>query len=582
MLCAQRDSGPSSGPVRYPIWLLLVCAGCAARISPHAGTAPAAAVRAQDSVPVAAAKPPPEAPPLASAPAAEPVAEAASEPTSTADGCALSAEDLESEEEELAEGEGDDGEKETPDAVAAGAASTGPLYTADISDAELARRWKDEIASLGSMAVGFAHSGRLVNARQFPQGDDWIVVTPAGAWATEETVNYLAEAIRDVRARFPNAPPLRVNGMSHKEGGYMRPHKSHQNGRDVDVGFYYPTVDPIRTRAREHVIDVGMNWEFIRSVLVKTDVQMILVDRRVRKVIYDHAVRAGEDKAWLDSIFNDGPTGVVRHARGHRDHFHIRFHNPRAQELGRRVQPFLALQPEHNVTTHRIRNGDTLGGIALKYGSSVAMIKKANRMKNNFLRAGNRLSVPLRGPCTNCPVPPPFVLPTRRLPPDAVAPAMVAAAPSAKAENGCARPEGAVAQEAATVVPVVGAASVEAASTVLSSAPAGESAPVVRSAVGTSVDVAAVKPAAGTSVNVASTVKPANAVNVASTVVPAAAEGASATTPAATDTAVAHPTSAKPAPAEQAAASSPAPAAKPTVVPTREKGEGAAGITHGR
>lgn len=520
-----------------------------------------------------------EAPPLASAPAAElvaPIAEAAPEPTSTEDGCALSAEDLDSEEEELAEGEGDDGEKETPDAVATGAAPTGPIYSADISDDELARRWKDEIASLGSMAVGFAHSGRMVNAMQFPQGDDWIVVTPAGAWATEETVNYLAEAIRDVRARFPNAPPLRVNGMSHKEGGYMRPHKSHQNGRDVDVGFYYPTVDPIRTRAREEVIDVGMNWEFIRSVLVKTDVQMILVDRRVRKVIYDHAVRAGEDKAWLDSIFNDGPTGVVRHARGHRDHFHIRFHNPRAQELGRRVQPFLALQPEHNVTTHRIRNGDTLGGIALKYGSSVAMIKKANRMKNNFLRAGNRLSVPLRGPCTNCPVPPPFVLPTRRLPPDAVAPAMVAAAPVPKAESGCARPEGTeapVAQQAATAVPAVGAAAVQAASTVVSSALAGDAGPVVKPAVGTSVegalmqpaaggalDVASVKPAAGTSSNVAATAKPANAVNVASTVVPAAGG----------------------APAEQSAASSPSPAVKPSIVPTREKGEGAAGITHGR
>nr|WP_255208223.1 penicillin-insensitive murein endopeptidase [Myxococcus sp. AM009] len=542
---------------------MLVCAGCAARVSPHAGTVPAAAVRAQDSVPVAAAEPPPEAPPLASAPAAEPGAPAASEP---ADGCALSAEDLESEEEELAEGEGDDGEKETPDAVATGAEPTGPLYSADISDEELARRWKDEIASLGSMAVGFAHSGRLVNAQQFPKGDDWIVVTPAGAWATEETVNYLAEAIRDVRARFPNAPPLRVNGMSHKEGGYMRPHKSHQNGRDVDVGFYYPTVDPIRTRAREHVIDVALNWEFIRSVLVKTDVQMILVDRRVRKVIYDHAVRVGEDKAWLDSIFNDGPTGVVRHARGHRDHFHIRFHNPRAQELGRRVQPFLALQPEHNVTTHRIRNGDTLGGIALKYGSTVSLIKKANRMRSNFLRAGNRLSVPLRGPCTHCPVPPPFVLPGRRLPPDAVAPApaLVAAASESKAENGCARPEGAgatAARQAASVIPAVGAASVEAASTVLSAAPAGEVAPMV-------------KPAAGTSIDVASTVKPVNAVNVASAVVPAATKeqpASAKTSPEATPAAS----------AEQAAAS-PAPAVQPTVVPMREKGEGAAGITHGR
>ena len=424
---------------------------------------------------MAAAEPPPEAtPPLASAPAAEPVApvESAPESPSTADGCALSAEDLESDEEELAEGEGDDGEKETPDAVATGAEPTGPIYSANISDEELARRWKDEIASLGSMAVGFAHSGRLVNARQFPQGDDWIVVSPAGAWATEETVNYLAEAIRDVRVRFPNAPPLRVNGMSHKEGGYMRPHKSHQNGRDVDVGFYYPTVDPIRTRAREHVIDVGLNWALIRSVLVKTDVQIVLVDRRVRKVIYDYALRAGEDKAWLDSIFNDGPTGVVRHARGHRDHFHIRFHESARSGAGppRAAVPGAPAGAQRDDAPHPERRH------AGRHRAQVRVVggddQEGQPDANNFLRAGNRLSVPLRGPCTHCPVPPPFVLPTRRLPPDAVAPAMVATAAAAKAENGCARPEPTAAEQAATAVSSVGAASVEAASTVVSSAPA--------------------------------------------------------------------------------------------------------------
>ncbi|MFP2934701.1 penicillin-insensitive murein endopeptidase, partial [Pyxidicoccus sp. 3LG] len=324
----------------------------------------------------------------------------------------LSAEDLEGEDEETAEageGEGGDvGEGEPAEAVASDAVPTGPVYSAEISDEDLARRWKDEISSLGSMAVGFVHSGRLVNAKQFPKGDEWIVVSPEVAWATEETVNYLSEAIREVRARFPDAPPLRVNGISNKEGGYLRPHKSHQNGRDVDVGFYYPTVDPIREREREKYINVPLNWAFLRALITKTDVQMILVDRRVRQVIYNHALAVGEDKAWLDSLFNDGPNGVVRHARRHRDHFHIRFHNPRAQELGRRVQPLLALQPEHNVTVHRIRNGDTLGGIALRYNSTVAMIKKANRMRSNFLRAGQRLSVPLRGPCTHCPVPPPF------------------------------------------------------------------------------------------------------------------------------------------------------------------------------
>lgn len=394
------------------------------------------------------------------APAAAPASNVVASAPATSGDCALSAEDLEGEDDESAEvadGEGGDvGEGESTEAVASGDVPTGPLYTTDISDEELARRWKAEIASLGSMAVGFVHSGRLVNAKRFPEGPDWIVVSPEVAWATEETVNYLAEAIREVRAKFPYAPPLRVNGISNKEGGYLRPHKSHQNGRDVDVGFYYPTAEPIREREREKYINVPLNWAFIRALVTRTDVQMVLVDRRVRKVIYDYAVQSGEDKAWLDSIFNDGPTGIVRHARRHRDHFHVRFHNPRAQELGRRVQPLLALQPEHNVVTHRIRNGDTLGGIALRYGTTVSMIKKANRMRSNFLRAGQRLAVPLRGPCTHCPVPPPFVLPPRRLPPEAAAPALVAArpevqAPRAGGASDCVKPVPAPAAEPVAV-----------------------------------------------------------------------------------------------------------------------------------
>ncbi|MCP3143515.1 LysM peptidoglycan-binding domain-containing protein [Pyxidicoccus xibeiensis] len=443
--------------MRYPIWLLLVCAGCAARVSPTAGTAPALAAARSEVSDAARAERPPDA-------ALSPVTEGAVAATPAAgapdasEGCALSAEDLEGE-EDTAEGEGGDvGEGELTE-VPGDAVPTGPLYTAEISEEELTRRWKDEIASLGSMAVGFVHSGRLVNAKPFPKGPDWIVVSPEVAWATEETVNYLAEAIREVRARFPEAPPLRVNGMSNKEGGYLRPHKSHQNGRDVDVGFYYPTAEPIRERERERYINVPLNWAFLKALVTKTDVQMVLVDRRVRQVIYNHALAAGEDKAWLDSLFNDGPTGVIRHARRHRDHFHIRFHNARAQELGRRVQPLLALQPEHNVTVHRIRNGDTLGGIALRYGSTVASIKKANRMRNNFLRAGQRLSVPLRGPCTHCPVPPPFLLPPRRLPPEAPALAQVAAKAEVPAASECAKPAPAPANVA---VPVVAKVSAEA------------------------------------------------------------------------------------------------------------------------
>jgi LysM repeat protein len=348
------------------------------------------------------------------------------------------------------EGEDDDGsaevagfdstegdEAEAP--VAADANLPDMMYTADLSDEELLRRWKDEPGSLGSVSVGFVHSGRLVNSVRFPQEKDWLVVSPDKAYTTQETIDYLTRVIRELRARFPEAPLLRVNQISGKDGGYLRPHKSHQNGRDVDLGFYYPGGVPVRVRARENHIDKQMNWELVKALVMFTDVQVILVDRRVQKVLYDYALKAGEDKAWLDSLFHAGENSIIKHARGHRDHFHVRFFNPRAQELGRRIAPLLALQPEHNIAMHKVRSGDTLGAIAMRYNATVPSIRNANRIRGHLLRIGQVLSVPLRGPCTRCPVPPPVVVPPRRAP--------VQVQVEAPAEKAPAAEEPAVAEE---------------------------------------------------------------------------------------------------------------------------------------
>lgn len=331
------------------------------------------------------------------------------------------AEDEDGKDEDEASAEaGPDLETESPDA-AAPEGPGGPRYTADLSDAELARRWKEDLASLGSMSVGFVHAGRLINGVPFPKDGNWTVVSPEASYGTRETVEQIAAAIREVTTRFPDAPPLRVNHLSRKDGGYLRPHKSHQSGRDIDLAFYYPTADPVRVKHRDKCINVGLNWALVRALVTNTDVQVILVDQRIKKVIHDYAVSIGEDRAWLDSIFNAGKDSIVQHAKRHRDHFHVRFFAPRAQELGRRVQPLLAQRPEHNILSHRIRSGDTLGTIARRYGSTIQLIMRANGMRKSFLRAGRMLSVPLRGPCTKCPLPPEVVVPARRLPPEVTA-----------------------------------------------------------------------------------------------------------------------------------------------------------------
>ena len=411
--CFGPFPGNPWGCVRLPLFLVLICAGCAVRpVHTVPAAAPPEAARAEAPAAVPTAPPPGE--PL---PAQEEVAAASPVPSEQAPET-VAAEDADAEEEE---GDEDEAGLEEGDEGEAGEAAANPgvpglRYTADLSDEELTRRWKQEPQSLGSVSVGFVESGRLINGMRFPDGGaDWIVVSPEKTYATEETITYVSQVIRAVRAEHPDAPALRVNQISAKEGGYMRPHKSHQSGRDVDLGFYYPTVEPIRARDRENHIHLARNWSLVKALLAHADVQLILVDRRVQKVLYEYALKAGEDKAWLDSLFHAGFQSIIRHARGHRDHFHVRFFSPRAQELGRRLAPLLALQPEQNIAMHRVHSGDTLGAIALRYNSTVNGLRKSNRLRGNLLRIGQVLSVPLRGPCTRCPVPPPVVLPPRRL-----------------------------------------------------------------------------------------------------------------------------------------------------------------------
>jgi murein endopeptidase len=328
---------------------------------------------------------------------------------------------------------GEAGEAELPTSADGAASDGGPRYTADLTDAQLEEQWRKDPKLLGSMSVGLADSGRMINSEQLLDGPNWRAVDPIGSYGTHETLEYIRAIAGQMAKLYPNAPVLRVNHISAKDGGYLRPHQSHQSGRDADLGFYYPgDGEPVRQRDREHYIDLERNWALLKAVVTLSDVQFVLVDRRVQKVLYDYALRQGENQAWLDSLFHDGRNALVQHARRHRDHFHVRFYNARAQELGRRVLPLLGEQPEQNVAMHRVKSGDTLGHIALKYGTTVAAIRQANHLQRDFLRLGITLRVPLRGPCTHCQEPPAVVIPPRRLPPTP----SVASAPTTSAASG--------------------------------------------------------------------------------------------------------------------------------------------------
>ena len=136
-----------------------------------------------------------------------------------------------------------------------------------------------------------------------------------------------------------------------------------------------------------------------------------------------HAVQIGEDPAWLDSVFRGGPgteRAIIRHARGHATHMHIRFYNPIAQETARRAYPLLVrhgvIEGVAQYARHRVRKGETLGKLARRYGTTIRAILRANRLRSTVIRAGRVYLIPK--PTEEPPTLPPVVIPPRRLPPE--------------------------------------------------------------------------------------------------------------------------------------------------------------------
>jgi LysM repeat protein len=301
----------------------------------------------------------------------------------------------------------------------AGEARPHPL--AGLDDRELERRVLEDPASLGSMSVGRPSGGSLINGVRMPAEGPWRLVSPNEAWGTEETIASLSRAITAVADAFPDTRPLPIGHIGARRGGPLQPHLSHQSGRDVDLGYYYRDDDAWYRRGTPDNLDLPRNWAFVRALVTETDVELILIDRSIQALLRAHAERAGEDRAWIDDLFRGsaGRGPLIRHAKGHATHLHVRFFNPVAQETARRCLPVLVrhgvVAPPVHYVHHRVKQGETLGKLAKRYDTTVREIQRANGLKNTRIQARKTYRIPQKGPAA---IPrEPVRIPPRRLPP---------------------------------------------------------------------------------------------------------------------------------------------------------------------
>ena len=207
-----------------------------------------------------------------------------------------------------------------------------------------ATRERDHLELRGfarGQSVGAPWAGRLQHASELPAGDGYLIRRPERAYGTQATVELTLRAIRDTLDEFPDEHVLAIGDISARSGGTVTQHRSHQSGRDIDVGLFYleqPAGYPASfIRASEANLDCAATFKLLENFLATGDedggVQAIFLDFDVQGILYrwalDHGVSAGR----LARIFQyphgrDSFQGLVHHEPNHDNHMHVRFQCP--------------------------------------------------------------------------------------------------------------------------------------------------------------------------------------------------------------------------------------------------------------
>lgn len=196
--------------------------------------------------------------------------------------------------------------------------------------------WRSLAAGARSKSIGSASKGRLKHGRFMPKkGAGFRRKNEKAPWGTDETVALLTWAAAEMTRRYPGTVPVVVGDLSDEDGGRLRPHLSHQSGRDADVGYYFKgneRVTHFKTATRADM-DAEKTWTLLELLLSTGQVQYLFIDRKLHKPLFRQALAMGWSDAEARQLF-ESPigkakrSGVIRHISGHKHHFHVRFRCP--------------------------------------------------------------------------------------------------------------------------------------------------------------------------------------------------------------------------------------------------------------
>ena len=243
-----------------------------------------------------------------------------------------------------------------------------------------------------TVSVGSVRRGRVLFGKKL-ESDEWIYVKdPNGSWVVDPAPKVLRELSQSIKAQYPDFDRLVINDGSVRHGGIYRPHRTHQSGRDIDIRYLlkgsvkgdytFRFVTPAN-------FDTERNWAIVKWLYDSGQVSRILMDHGHQKRLWKYArKRLKLSRAEIAPILSypyRQRGALVRHARGHYNHFHVSLKASTARKLGRAwsLQEAKRLQDTADKLfgwkfPHVVRKGETYQRIANRYGVTVEQIKRWN------------------------------------------------------------------------------------------------------------------------------------------------------------------------------------------------------------
>jgi penicillin-insensitive murein endopeptidase len=196
------------------------------------------------------------------------------------------------------------------------------------------------------LSLGSPTAGSLIGGKHLDE-TPYLRVLPVYEsgdirWGVEPLVEMLDRAGRAVRKQFPDAI-LSVGHLSRQGGGELDRHRSHESGRDADVGFFVRSAsgkqilesnfvafrgDGIAPTWPGAYFDEAKNWALVANILEDPEARVthifVASPLRARLLAYADRIGAPEGLRVRAAELLHQPRGSLPHD----DHFHVRIACP--------------------------------------------------------------------------------------------------------------------------------------------------------------------------------------------------------------------------------------------------------------